>query len=136
MRPLLTLSLRYFACVFAAGFALGTIRVLFLLEALGERRAELLETPFMLAVIVWSAHHLVAPRARQLSALQAWLLGTLALAWLLTVEFGVVLGLRGLSLEEYYAERDPIAGSVYLASLFLYLAMPYIIRKVALRHDQ
>ena len=49
MRSVLRAGVVYFAVVFATGFALGTVRTLWLAPALGERRAELLETPFMLA---------------------------------------------------------------------------------------
>lgn len=40
----------YFACVFGAGFALGTARALWLVPRVGTRTAELMEMPFMLAV--------------------------------------------------------------------------------------
>jgi hypothetical protein len=45
----------YFAVVFAAGFALGAIRVPLLVPRLGMRAAELIEMPFMFVVILLSA---------------------------------------------------------------------------------
>jgi hypothetical protein len=41
----------YFALVFGTGFALGTIRTLWIVPRLGIRTAELLEAPFMLVAI-------------------------------------------------------------------------------------
>ena len=52
----------YFALVFGAGFALGTLRVLFVVPRLGGRNAELIEAPFMLVVTFlaarWTARRL------------------------------------------------------------------------------
>lgn len=118
----LTYAALYFAMVFGAGFVLGPIRVLWLVPRLGERTAELLETPIMLAVIVWSARWLVR-RARGTKV--AWLgVGLLALAMVLAMEFGVVLALRGLTLRAYLASRDPVAGTAYLATLLVFAALP------------
>jgi hypothetical protein len=40
-------------------------------------------------------------------------MGFVALALLLVAEFGLVLWLRGLSVREYLATRDPVSGTVY-----------------------
>jgi hypothetical protein len=45
----------YFALAFGAGFVLGTIRVLWVVPRVGERTAELMETPIMLVVIMLAA---------------------------------------------------------------------------------
>ena len=52
-------GITYFALVFGAGFVLGMIRVPFLVPRLGERVTELIEMPFMLVVILWSARVIV-----------------------------------------------------------------------------
>ena len=49
----------YFALVLGTGFALGTIRVPFLVPRPGERYAELLEMPFMFVAIVLAARYVV-----------------------------------------------------------------------------
>jgi hypothetical protein len=114
----------YFTLVFAAGFALGTIRVLWIVPALGARAAELMEAPLMLGVSFLAARW-VARRLR-LPPVTAARLGTgfIALGFLLAAEFGVALPLRGLTLREYVASRDPVAGMVYLVSLLLFALMP------------
>lgn len=119
-------ALAYFAIVFAAGFALGTVRVLLLVPRIGERNAELLEAPLMLVVIVFAARFVVRrfPAERR-SALAAS--GAIALAVLLAFEFTLVLGLQGLTLEVYLASRDAVSGSVYAIMLIVFAAMPWLL---------
>jgi hypothetical protein len=38
-----------------------------------------------------------------------------------------VLGLRGLSIAEYVASREPVSGTVYILLLVLFAAMPALI---------
>ncbi|MFT7823331.1 MAG: hypothetical protein ABXS92_01090 [Sulfurimonas sp.] len=122
------LSLLYFMVVFTVGFILGTIRVIFLVPAIGEKWAELLEMPFMLIAIMYTAKYLV--NKHLLLSLRDWLtIGFLALCLLLCIEFTLILGLRGISLSEYIASRDIVSGSAYAISLVIYMLMPsYIYR--------
>ena len=115
----------HFALVFAVGFALGTVRVLLLVPHLGERTAELLELPLMLAASLVSAR-LVVRRARLGRPAQRLFTGLLALALMLTAELTLVLALRGLTLAEYVASRDPISGSAYLAGLAVFALAPLL----------
>ncbi len=119
----------YFGLVFGAGFVLGTLRVLWLVPHLGERRAELLETPFMLAVVVLAARWIVGHFALPPEARVRLAVGGAALALLLATELTLVLGLRGLTLEAYLAGRDPVSGSAYAASLGLFAAMPWLLSR-------
>lgn len=129
MSPILKAGLAYFAVVFAVGFALGLVRVLWLVPPLGERTAELAETPLMLLAIVLAARWIVrrwrlpARRPPRIAA------GLIALALLVGVELGVVLRLRGLTLSEYLAARDPVSGAVYALSLLLFALMPALVAR-------
>jgi len=116
----------YVALVFGVGFLLGIVRVLALEPRLGERWAELVEAPLMLVAIVLAARFVVRrfPAPRRAGYLVS---GGIALLLLLLVELSVVLGMRGLSIGEYLAERDPLAGSVYLCLLIAFAAMPWIV---------
>jgi hypothetical protein len=53
--------------------------------------------------------------------------GGVALLLLVLVEFSFVLGIRGLSVSEYFADRDPIAGGVYVFMLIIFAAMPWFL---------
>ena len=41
------------------------------------------------------------------------------------LETELVLWLRGLTLSEYFRERDPVAGVVYYPMLLVFAAMPF-----------
>lgn len=116
----------YFGFVFGVGFLLGIVRVLALEPHLGERWAELAEMPLMLVAIIASARYVVRrfPAAHRASYLAS---GGIALFLLVAVELSVVLAIRGLSISEYFAERDPVAGSVYVALLVVFAVMPWLL---------
>jgi hypothetical protein len=103
--------------------------VLWLVPALGERNAELLETPVMLGIIFATASYLVRGPGRSLGGRGLAACGLLALALLLAVELTVVLKLRGLSFGDYVAGRDPVAGTVYVLSLVLFAAAPWLLAR-------
>jgi len=114
----------YFLLVFAAGFVLGTIRTLWVVPILGARTAELIEEPIMFAVSIlaarWVVRWLQFPHDRRLRLG----LGCVALGLMLLVEFTFVLRIRGLTLREYFATRDPISGTVYFVTLAAFAVIP------------
>src|ERR1044072_3813382 len=116
----------YFALVFGVGFLLGIVRVLALVPRIGERWAELAEMPLMLVAIIVSARFAVRrfPATRRASYLVS---GGIALLLLLLVELSVVLAMRGMSIGQYIAERDRLAGSVYGVMLVVFAVMPWLL---------
>lgn len=124
MMRILEAGLLYFAIVFGSGFVLGTIRTLWVAPRIGTRWAELLETPMMIVVTViaarWTVLHMAVPSTT--SARLA--MGASALCLLLLTEFGIMLRLRGLSMREYLATRDPVSGTFYYVALGLFAIMP------------
>jgi hypothetical protein len=125
-------GLLYFLLAFGAGFVLGTIRVVWVVPRFGTMVAELMETPIMLVVIILAARWTVR-RLRLPPALAARLgVGLLALALLLVAEFTFVFWLRGLSIAEYLASRDPVSGTAYALMLGVFAIMPAVVfRRVA-----
>jgi hypothetical protein len=121
-------GLLYFALTFGAGFVLGPLRILILVPRLGTRTAELLELPVMIG-ITWLAARWVTRRlAVPLRTAPRLAMGAIAGALLLAAEFTLVLRLRGLTLEEYFATRDPVAGAAYYAAVLLLVVMPLLVR--------
>ncbi len=120
----------YFLWVFAAGFTLGVLRELWLAPWLGARAAELAEMPVMWLVIVLSARWAVGRFALSATVPTRVAIGIVAVGWILLAEITLVLGLRGLTLMEYLAGRDPLTGGLYAASLTLMLVMPWLLGRV------
>jgi hypothetical protein len=125
MRVLRT-AVVYFVLVFGAGFALGILRVLLVLPALGTRSAELLEMPLMLAVVV-AAAHFVTRRMGGVGRRGQWIaVGVVALALMLIADVGVGVWLRGMSVWEALFARDPLSGTAYYLSLGVLALAPWL----------
>jgi len=118
----------YFLLVFGAGFLLGPIRILLLVPRVGTRTAELLEAPLMSLVIIISAKFVIR-RCDLVTTLGRVSIGCIALGLLLVAEFSLVLWLRGMSVGDYLATRDPVSGTVYYVMLLVFAATPMFIRK-------
>lgn len=119
----------YFVLAFGAGFLLGVPRVLWLVPLVGVRAAELIEMPVMLVVIVFAARWVCRRFAVPRDFGSRLGMGLIALALLLAAEFSLVLWLRGLTIAEYIAGRDPVAGAAYAAMLLMFAAMPLLARR-------
>ncbi len=98
MMQILKAGVLYFALVFGAGFALGTIRTLWVVPKVGTRRAELIEAPLMFVATIVAARWIVLRFAIQSLPSVRLGMGGIALAFLLAAEFGLMLRLRGLSI--------------------------------------
>jgi hypothetical protein len=120
----------YFALVLGTGFALGAIRVPFLVPRFGERYAELLEMPFMFTAIVLAARHVVRRFDLPASLPVRLQVGFAALAMSVLAELLLVAALQDRSVAQYIASRDPVSGSVYLVMLLLFALMPSILARV------
>ena len=125
-------GLVYFALVFGAGFALGSIRVLLLVPRLGVRYAELLEMPFMFFAVLLCARYTVARYRLPAGASVRFSVGFIALALLLAAELLLNTLVLKQSLTEYIAARDPISGAAYLVMLGLFAVMPWLVHRSTL----
>jgi ABC-type uncharacterized transport system permease subunit len=117
----------YFALVFGAGVVLGAIRTRWVVPRVGTRTAELMEMPIMLAFTIVVARWTVL----RLSVPKMWSarleMGCVALVLMLIAEFGFVLWIRGLSIKEYFATREPLAEAAYYLMLIVFAIMPRLV---------
>lgn len=116
----------YFGLVFGTGVVLGSIRVPFLVPRVGERTAELVETPVMLVVVIFAARFIVQRFCLPAFWTVRAAVGTMALALLIGAELLLAVAVQGRSVGQYIVSRDPVSGTVYLAALVLFAAMPSI----------
>lgn len=119
-------ALIYFAIVFGAGFFFGAVRTLLMAPQIGTRGAELLESPVMLLATFLAARFIVK-RLRPATATELLGTGFLALAFLAMAEVALVGPVRGISIREYLATRDPVSGTVYYLLLAIYAFMPLFV---------
>lgn len=116
----------FFAILFGVGFALGLIRVSWLEPKLGVRVAELIEAPFMFLAIVMAGRWIGKQLRIGYGAAAKLAVGALAAGLILGADVVVGVGLRGMTVLEVFASRDPISGSVYYALLVLTAAAPWL----------
>lgn len=124
VKQILKAGAHYFALVFAVGFVLGTIRTLWVAPMLGVRTAELIEEPIMFGVSIFGARWVVRRPRLPVNWRMRLALGCVALGLMLLVDFTFVLWIRGLTLREYFAQRDPISESAYFLTLAAFAVMP------------
>jgi hypothetical protein len=129
MTRIITAALAYFLTVFGLGFALGAMRVLFVIPRIGETAAVLLELPVMLAAswvaAGWCVRRFAVPP--RISARLA--MGLLAFALVMVAELGLAISLFGQTAGEHFAAYRHFTGAVGLAAQLGYASFP------ALRRD-
>jgi hypothetical protein len=100
----------YFAFVFGTGFVLGIVRTVWVVPHVGTRKAELMEAPIMLVVTIMAARWIVLRLAIPPAPSARLEMGCIALILMFVAEFSLVLWFRKLTIREYFASRDPVAG--------------------------
>jgi hypothetical protein len=88
---------------------------------------ELMEAPIMLVVTVLAARWVVRRLAVPPKPLSRLGMGCVGLGLMLVAEFTLVLWLRGMSISEYLASRDPVSGTVYYVMLRVFCIMPPLV---------
>lgn len=119
----LTLGLRYFTGVFAAGFLLGTVRTIWLAPALGELAAVAVELPVMLGISWWWCRRLL--RGQVLRTAQRGVMGGTAFVWLMLAELGLSLAIGGTAGEQLAGLLAPV-GLLGLAGQLVFAALPLV----------
>jgi hypothetical protein len=126
---ILKAGVSYFAVVFGTGFVLGAIRTLWAVPRFGVRIAELMESPILFVVTIIVARWIVRGFALSSTLSSRLGMGCIALGFMLVAEFTLVLWVRGLSISDYFASRDPVSGTVYYVLLGVFAIMPLLVAR-------
>ncbi len=117
---------RYFAVVFAIGFALGTLRTVWIAPAIGATAAVLVEVPIILLVSFVVARRiitgaLIGSRGEALGA------GAVAFAMLMVAEAGLAVLVFGQSFDVWLADLWRGPGIIGLAGQIVFALMPFLV---------
>jgi hypothetical protein len=118
----------YFAMIFALGFVLGTLRVLWLAPLMGEVAAVVAELPVMLTASYFAARWLTR-RFAVCSARDAGLMGGTGFALLMLAEVGLAQALSGTSITEWFGALFAVPGIYGLAGQIGFGLMPLLVRQ-------
>jgi hypothetical protein len=122
MRVMISAALRYFATIFALGFALGAIRTMLVAPRTGATVAVLMELPIMLVASWWLARRIV--RRMRLMPMQALGAGALAFALLMIAEALLALALGNQDLGAWVADLFQTPGWIGLAGQIAFALFP------------
>lgn len=116
----------YFLVIFALGFCLGAVRVVWLIPSLGETSALLIEIPIMLAA-AWMVSKAIIQRLKlpQEFGVRSKMGGT-ALALLLVAEALLANVGFGENLHDYLDEYRTTNGAIGLLAQLLFGAIPIL----------
>jgi len=122
-------GLAYFVLVFALGFVLGALRVLFLQPALGATAAVLIELPLMLAASWWVCAWLLRRFAVPSVGTTRLVMGGCAFALLLLAEFALGTMVFAQSPAMFFAGFRAPHGWLGLLGQLGFALMPWLQRR-------
>lgn len=114
---------RYFAVIFALGFVLGTVRVLWLVPMVGERNAVLAELPIMLTAS-WLAARWLVRRFGLVTLGTRATMGIVGFALLMLAELGLGSLLFGQSPADWVKSIFAMPGAIGLIGQIFFALMP------------
>ncbi|HEX4846816.1 MAG TPA: hypothetical protein VFV30_01615 [Novosphingobium sp.] len=130
--PALRAGLAYWGLIFALGFALGTVRTLWLAPAVGPLAAVGIELPIMLGASLWLARRLIRRHGITASA-EALVMSGTAFALLLISEAALARLLGGQSLADWAADLASPPGALGLAGQIAFALLPLVLVRRAPR---
>ncbi|MGJ3265330.1 MAG: hypothetical protein ACFE0R_19075 [Salinarimonas sp.] len=122
-------GLAYFALVFVAGFALGTLRAFVLTPALGHVGAVLVELPVIIAIAAITARWLVRRLAVPPALGPRAAMGALAFGLLMLAELGLSVFLFGRTPSEHWATYTTLPAQLGLVGQVAFALLPLFVAR-------
>lgn len=119
----------YFAAVFAAGFALGILRVFALVPKLGEMWAVLAELPVMLLISWFACRWIVAKAQLALRISDRLIMGGTAFAVLMAAEIGISIIGFGRTIQDHFSHYTSVPVQLGLAGQLAFALFPVMQRR-------
>lgn len=132
---MITAGVRYFAIVFAIAFALGTIRTIWLVPAVGATIAVLIELPIILIVSLVAARFIVR-RTPTMTSGVALGAGLIAFALLMAAEAALAVFAFGMGMMDWLDSLIRMPGPIGLAGQILFALMPFIVHESPMRRSR
>lgn len=129
MTRALLASTIYFLLVFAAGFALGALRVMLLVPRLGALTATLIEIPLMLTAAFFVCRWVIGRWQVPPLTAQRWAMAVWFVALLAMFEWQLGIRLFDRSAAEQWAMLASPAGLAGLCAQMLAALLPVILRR-------
>jgi hypothetical protein len=129
IRAAITAGCAYFLIVFAAGFALGTMRIFFLAPKFGETSSVLFELPIML-LISWFACQWIVSRWQLSPGIGIRLvMGSSAFAILMVAEVSVSTFGLGRTFQQNIGSYGQLHNQLGLAGQIMFALFPVVQRR-------
>lgn len=123
---ILRAAVAYWAAVFALGFVLGTIRVVWVIPLVGLLSATLIELPLILGGSWLAAGWLVRRFALERQG-EALAVGALAFAILMVAECALAVTLMGQSPAQWLADRGKPHALLGLGGQVMFALIPWLV---------
>lgn len=124
LSPAVTAGVMYFWLVFAAGFLLGLLRVMFIAPAVGEAAAVALELPIMLTVSWFVCKSLIGRLHVPAHLPSRLIMGGIAFLLLMLAEFAISSVFLGRSLAKHLDHYRELPALLGLAGQAVFAALP------------
>ena len=132
----LRLGSAYFLAIFAIGLVIRRVRTLEVFPEIGERAADLIEAPIMLAVILMASAWVVRGTWPADAKWRCAGIGLTCLVLVLVAGWLIDFGPIGIRPKEFWNAKDYTTPCLFFGGLFFLTAAPSLVRQIMTRESE